>query len=125
MLALVAMQTPSILCRPVPCKLRPPSAVCHASSVHRPSSLPPSFSLFSSDQPWSNLQLHVTDLPPSPAVATAFRSNHRSRHPKPQARYRFSQSCHHRYPSLSLKPSLSTSLMTGVLSEEGGQFFLC
>ena len=41
------------------------STIRHASCVHHPSSLPPSFSLFSSDQPWSNLQLHVTDLQPT------------------------------------------------------------
>ena len=65
MLALVAMQTPSIICRPVPCKLRPPSVVRRASCVHRPSSLHLSFFLFPSDQPRPNLQLHVTDLQPT------------------------------------------------------------
>ena len=66
----------------------------------------------------------IYNPPPTPIVAVASRSNHRSHCLKPQTRYHFSRSCHHRYPSLSLKPSLSTSLTTGVLSEEGGQFFL-
>ena len=115
MVALVAVQASSIICRP-PFKLHAP-AICHASCVHCPSSLPPSFSLFPSDQPRPNLQLHVTNL------QAASRSNHQSHRPKLQAQQRFSRSCHRHYPSLSLKPSLSTSFTTGVLLEERGHFF--
>ena len=120
-----------------PCKLRPPCAVCHASFVHHlasavqtvstvpllflPRSL--SFPLTNHGQIFNCMSL-IYNPPPTPIVAVASRSNHRSHCLKPQTRYHFSRSCHHRYPSLSLKPSLSTSLTTGVLSEEGGQFFL-
>ena len=51
-------------------------------------------------------------------------SNHWSRPPKPQARYRISRSCHCHYPSLPLKLSLSTSLTISVLFEEGKIFFV-
>ena len=67
----------------------------------------------------------IYNPPPTPivVVVVASRSNHRSHCLKPQTRYRFSRSCHHCYPSLSLKLSLSTSFTICVLSEEGANFF--
>ena len=103
MLALVAVQAPST----VPFLLLPHSLF---------------FPLTNQGQIF-NWMSPIDNPPPTPVVVATSRLNHRSCRPKPQARERFSQSCHHRYPFLSLKPSLSTSFTTGVLFEEGGYFF--
>ena len=133
--SLSAVQAPSTIHRP-PCKLCPSFVVRCASSLHHPLSpvqvactvpllfLPHSLSFLLTNQGQIfNCMSPTYNPPPTPAIAAAFRLNHRSRRPKPQPRYRFSRSCHRYYPSLSLKPSFSTSLTTGVPSEEGPIFF--
>ena len=88
--ALVAVQAPYTILHP-PCKLRPPS-LSHSLTVP----LTNQGRIF-------NYMSPIYNPPPTPIVATAFRSNHWSRHPKPQAQTAVT----HLFLSSHLSPPLS------------------
>ena len=110
----------------LPCKLRPLSLCLSPLIVSLPFLFLPlslSFPLTNQGRIF-NCMSSIYNLPPTPSIAAASRSNHWSRRPKAQARYHFSRSCHRHYPSLPLKLSLSTPLTINVPSEEGKFFFV-